>query len=30
MARVTIHLGTRERPEPTISEATPLGAEALV
>ena len=33
MARVTIHLGTRERLEPRISKATPLGAlptEALV
>jgi hypothetical protein len=33
MARITIHLGTRERLEPTISKATPLGAlptEALV
>ena len=33
MARVTIHLGTRERLEPHISKATPLGAlgtEALV
>jgi hypothetical protein len=33
MARVTIHLGTRERLQPTISKATPLGAlgtEALV
>ena len=33
MARITIHLGTRERLEPRISKATPLGAlatEALV
>jgi hypothetical protein len=33
MPRVTIHLGTRERLNPTISKATPLGAlgtEALV
>ena len=33
MARITIHLGTRERLEPAISKATPLGAlgtEALV
>jgi hypothetical protein len=33
MARITIHLGTRERLEPMISKATPLGAlptEALV
>jgi hypothetical protein len=33
MARVTIHLGTRERLEARISKATPLGAlgtEALV
>jgi hypothetical protein len=33
MARITIHLGTRERLEPKISKATPLGAlgtEALV
>jgi hypothetical protein len=33
MARVTIHIGTREHPEPRISKATPLGAlgtEALV
>jgi hypothetical protein len=33
MARVTIHLGGRERLEATISKATPLGAlgtEALV
>jgi hypothetical protein len=33
MARITIHIGTRERLEPTISKATPLGAlgtEALV
>jgi hypothetical protein len=33
MARVTIHLGTRERLEPRISKATPLGAlgtDALV
>jgi len=33
MARITIHLGTHERLEPTISKATPLGAlgtEALV
>ena len=26
MARITIHLGTRERLEPRISKATPLGA----
>jgi hypothetical protein len=33
MARITIHLGTRERLEARISKATPLGAlgtEALV
>ena len=33
MPRITIHLGTRERLEPRISKATPLGAlgtEALV
>ena len=33
MARITIHIGTRERLEPRISKATPLGAlgtEALV
>jgi hypothetical protein len=33
MARVTIHIGGRERLEPAISKATPLGAmgtEALV
>jgi hypothetical protein len=33
VARITIHLGTRERLEPAISKATPLGAlgtEALV
>jgi hypothetical protein len=33
MTRITIHLGTRERLEPKISKATPLGAlptEALV
>jgi hypothetical protein len=33
MPRITIHLSTRERPEPRISKATPLGAlptEALV
>jgi hypothetical protein len=33
MARVTIHLGTSERLQPTISKATPLGAlgtDALV
>ena len=33
MARVTIHLGIRERLEPRISKATPLGAlgtDALV
>jgi hypothetical protein len=33
MARVTIHIGTRERLEPRISKATSLGAlgtEALV
>jgi hypothetical protein len=33
MPQVTIHIGTRERLEPTISKATPLGAlgtEALV
>jgi hypothetical protein len=33
MPQVTIHLGARERLEPTISKATPLGAlgtEALV
>jgi hypothetical protein len=33
MPRLTIHLGARERLEPTISKATPLGAlgtEALV
>jgi hypothetical protein len=33
MARITIHVGTRERLEPAISKATPLGAlgtEALV
>jgi hypothetical protein len=33
MARITLHLGTRERLEPAISKATPLGAlgtEALV
>ena len=33
MASITIHLGTRERLEPAISKATPLGAlgtEALV
>jgi hypothetical protein len=26
MARITIHLGARERLEPTISKATPMGA----
>jgi hypothetical protein len=33
MPQITIHLGTRERLEPRISKATPLGAlptEALV
>jgi hypothetical protein len=33
MPRVTIHVGARERLEPTISKATPMGAlgtEALV
>ena len=33
MPRVTIHIGTRERLEPAISKATPLGAlgtDALV
>ena len=33
MPQITIHLGTRERLEPAISKATPLGAlgtEALV
>jgi hypothetical protein len=33
MARVTIHIGGRERLQPRISKATPLGAlptEALV
>jgi hypothetical protein len=33
MARVTIHIGTRDRLQPTISKATPLGAlgtDALV
>jgi hypothetical protein len=33
MASITIHIGGRERLEPTISKATPLGAlgtEALV
>jgi hypothetical protein len=33
MAQITIHVGTRERLEPAISKATPLGAlgtEALV
>ena len=33
MPRITIHLGTRERLQPTISKAKPLGAlgtEALV
>jgi hypothetical protein len=33
MARVTIHVGTRERLEPSFSKATPLGAlgtDALV
>jgi hypothetical protein len=33
MARVTIHVGGRERLEPTISKATPMGAlgtEAIV
>ena len=33
MARITIDVGGRERPEPAISKATPLGAlgtEALV
>jgi hypothetical protein len=33
MARITIHIGGRERLEPAISKATPLGAlgtEALV
>jgi hypothetical protein len=33
MARITIHVGGRERLEPAISKATPLGAlgtEALV
>ena len=33
MAQITIHLGSRERLEPAISKATPLGAlgtEALV
>jgi hypothetical protein len=33
MARITIHLGTRERLDPRISKAIPLGAlgtEALV
>ena len=33
MARVTLHIGIRERLEPRISKATPLGAlgtEALV
>jgi hypothetical protein len=33
MARVTLHIGTRERLHPTISKATPLGAlgtDALV
>jgi hypothetical protein len=33
MPRITIHVGTRERLEPAISKATPLGAlgtEALV
>ena len=33
MARITIQVGTRERLEPTISKATPMGAlgtEAIV
>jgi hypothetical protein len=33
MPRVTIHIGTREHLEPTISKATPMGAlgtEAIV
>ena len=33
MPRITIHLGGRERPEPTITKATPMGAlgtEAIV
>jgi hypothetical protein len=33
MARITIHIGTHERLQPTISKATPLGAlstDALV
>jgi hypothetical protein len=33
MPRITIHIGTRERLEPTISKATPMGAlstEAIV